>query len=46
MKMIKRNLKTKIDNNIENLEEPIEKISKILKPISTFKISWKKPMVI
>ena len=33
-------------NNIENLEEPIEKISKILKPISTFKISWKKPMVI
>jgi len=39
MKMTKKILKTKIDNNIENLEEPIERISKILKPISGFKIS-------
>jgi len=38
MKMIRRNLKTRINSNIENLDDPIEKISKILKPISTFEI--------
>ena len=43
--MIKKILKNKINNNIENLEEPIEKISKILKPISEMKNSLKKPMV-
>ena len=38
-------LKIKINNNIENLEEPIEKTSKILKPIIEMKNSLKKPMV-
>ncbi len=44
--MIKKILKTKIDNNVENLEEPIERISKILKPINGLKISLKSPWVI
>ena len=44
--MIKKILKTKIDNNDENLEEPIERISKISKPINGLKISLKRPIVI
>ena len=46
IKMIKKILKTKIDNNDKNLEEPIERISKISRPINGLKISLKRPRVI